>query len=60
MITEQINFSDSTTVAKGIQFLKKREGEVRIINIIYSNEQLIIHYQKIIANGNKKEKNHAL
>jgi hypothetical protein len=56
---EEINFSDSVSIADGIRFLRNREGNVKIINIIYINEQLKITFKKL-ENGNEQEKNHAL
>ena len=49
--TNQINFSDTVSVSEGINFLRRREGEVKIINVIYINQQLIIHYLKKEENG---------
>lgn len=57
---EEINFSDSVSIADGIRFLRNREGEVKILNIQYINQQLKIKFQKTENNGNETEKkNHA-
>jgi hypothetical protein len=56
---EEINFSDSVSIADGIRFLRNREGDVKIINITYINEQLKITFKKL-ENGNEQKENHAL